>query len=196
MQTCSDEAVAWFFMGEGNATFECMQRHEQRGLSAILGYQVRPYISISNTDLTLMRLLRGWFKAKKIKHNVYIPKTKPPRKPCAVLKIGRVVDVKKFLEIILPYLIGRKQTVCQLMLECLNKFGREGWSEIIKTKGIITRTKKGRISSLIINWDVEQEKKRFLEIMRYRDYILSINSGRKAKNNYAYFANLWGMEIG
>jgi len=191
----SDEAVAWFWLAEGTGYLELTKRHEKKGLSGILGYQLTPYMSIANTDFDLMKVIEEWFKAKNIKCGLHMMKTKPPRVPIAHLKVGRTRDVKKLLEILLPYLVGRKRVVCELLLECLNRYGRDGWSEIWKTKGTWIRDERGRILKRSIRWDFEEEKKRFLCMMKYRDRIHSLNRGSLAKLNYEYFSKLWGIEI-
>lgn len=193
MSIPSDESVAWFFIGEGGATLGCSRRHERVGLSAILGYRITPHVAITNTDLDVMEVLERWFKVKKIKNNFCTRQPKAPRKTRFDIKVERFADVKKFLEIILPYLVGKKKIVCRLMLECLTKFGRGSWSDILKVKGRVTR-KRGRILS--INWNVDEERRKFLEMMKYREKILAINGGRTAKYRYPFFEKLWGMQNG
>jgi len=189
MSIPSDEAVAWFFIGEGSATLGCSKRHEQRGASGIVGYRITPHITITNTDLDVMNVLKKWFKVKKLKHNFYTRKPKPPRKLRFDIKVEKFKDVKKFLRFILPYLVGTKQLVCKLMLECLVKYGRD-WSKILSTQGRVVRS-GGHFSS--INWNATEERERFLKMLQYREKILNLNCGR-AKYRYDFFAKLWGIE--
>jgi len=186
----SNEAVAWFFIGEGSATLGCSKRHEQRGVSGILGYRITPHITITNTDLDVMKALKAWFEVKKIKFNFYTRKPKPPRKLRHDIKVEKFRDVKKFLRLILPYLVGTKQVVCQLMLECLVKYGRD-WSKILKTQARVVRSGTGHFSS--INWNPAEERKRFLQMLRYREKILNLNRG-KARYRYDFFVKLWGLK--
>jgi len=194
-KTISDEAVAWFWLAEGTGYLELSKRPEKTKYRSILGYQIKPYMSIANTDFDLMKVIEDWFKAKNIKCGLHMMKTKPPRVPIAHLKVGRTRDVKNLVEILLPYLVGRKRVVCELLLECLNRFGRDGWSWIWKNKGTVIRDERGRITKNSINWDVEEERKRFLYMMKYRDRIHSLNRGSLSKLSYEYFADLWGMEV-
>lgn len=87
-------------------------------------------------------------------------------------------------------MIGQKKQVCELMLEYLLKYGRRDWAAILREK-VVRDQKTGRI--LTVNWNAEEERRRFLEIMKLRDQILAINGGHRAKYNYDFFAKLWGM---
>jgi len=188
MSIPSDEGVAWFFMGEGCATLGCTRRKESRGLMSILGYRISPRVAIGNTDPILLESIKGWFKSKNIHFNFCASKTrKKMHRRMFYLKVDEPENASKFLKVISPYLLGRKRLVCELMLECLPKCKRENWSSLMREK-VIRDEATGRI--LGINWDADAERKRFLELMKYRDKISQLN-GQKAKYNYAFFANLW-----
>jgi len=191
MSIPSDEAVAWFFMGEGCATLGCSRRKETRGLMSILGYRISPRVAVGNTDLALLEPIKGWLKAKNIHFNFCATKTrKSTHRKMFYLKIDEAENASKFLKTIFPYLLGRKRLVCELMLECLPKCMRANWSSLMRNK-VIRNKDTGRI--LGVNWDAEKERKRFLELMKYQDKITQLN-GKRAKYNYAFFAKLWGME--
>jgi len=190
MSTPSDESIARFFMDEGCATFVVSQRKESKGLMSILGYRISPRIAVVNTAEILVPL-QNWLRLKKINFLVTVQQHGTYR-PLTIIRIERFEDAKRFLHIMLPYLLGRKKSVCKLMLECLLKYGgRENWSDIMREK-VVRDKRTGRI--LTIDWNAKEERQRFLGIMKYRDKILAINGGFRSKYNYAFFLKLWGMK--
>jgi len=194
MKIPSDESVAWFFMGEGSATFVCSRRKEKMGLMSILGYRLDPRIAFTNTDPDLLEPMKVWLDSKEV---AFTTDTQKRRKPkywdLLKVEVRRHKDVKNFLWILIPFLRGRKRRVCELVLECLVKYDRGDWKALMKEK-VVRDKKTGKIMG--VNWDVKEERERFLRMMKYRDKIVKINSSRaKEKYNYDYFSNLWGMTI-
>ena len=191
IMSLSDEVVAWFFMAEGCATLGCTKRKESRGLMSILGYRLSPRVAIGNTDLALLEPIKVWLRHKKIHFNFCGLKVKKAtHHKMFYLKIDQVDAALNFLRTIFPYLLGKKRLVCELMLECLPKCRRENWSTLMREK-VIRDKSTGRILGL--NWNAEQERKRFLDLMKYRDKITQLN-GHRAKYNYSFFAKLWGVD--
>ncbi len=192
MSTISDQTVAFYWMGEGSATYTCSRRKEKKGLMAILGYRLSPRIAFINTDVEQLKPIKDWLHYNKIHFIVSIQKSKNPKYlPLTIIRIEKFKDATLFLQIILPHLVGKKRLIGKIMFECLSKYGGRGdWSKLMREK-VIRDKKTGKI--LGINWNVEEERQRFLEVMKYRDKITTLNGGYKAKYNYAFFKRLWGM---
>lgn len=197
MYTPSDEAISWFFMGDGGATICVSKRKEKKGLMGILGHRIHPRVSFTNTDLEICSIIKNWLDTKGILYNDNVQDRGKQRKgggkylPLEIINIQNWEGCKTILPILLPHLIGRTKTVCEIMRECLSKYGGRGdWRKLMREK-IIRDPATGQIIG--VNWDVDAERRRFLEIMKYREKILKLNGGRRSKYSYDYFVNLWGM---
>ncbi len=190
----SNESVAWFYMGEGCATILIARRKPKRtNLDQILGYRIYPRVIFTNNDPALIEAIEAWL----IVHDIlYLKNTQTYKNkkhtPSIHLRINKYAEIKKFLELLLPHLKGWKLEASEILLEYVTKYGgRSNWSALMREKMIHDKV-TGKIIG--IDWDKEEERMRFLDMMTFRDRILKINGGHRAKYNRQFFLDLWEME--
>lgn len=161
----SAEGVAWFLIGEGsiNITIHKMEG-EQR---CLIGYRALPHVIFTNTDLETLQLIRKWCSSNQIVSNLTCrKKRKRMRKDCYRLHIHSFCNVKKILELLMPYLVGRKKKAAEVMLN----FVRE-----------CKRSRRGEV------YPLREEISRFLIAAKYHDQLLKINDSDKFKYTYEFF---------
>ncbi len=187
----SDEAVAWFFMGEGSASLCICKRNEKTKLNSILGHRIYPQVSLANTDTELFPPLTNWFKNNELIYSFHTRTPKNRRRAMNKIVVSRHTDIEKFIELLMPHLVGNKRKVCELLYKCLKKhYVRRDWPSQLKDRVI-------RKGSRIVGWrwDETEERRRFLDIVKYKTKIMALNgTDRKTKYPYDYCIKLWGSE--
>ncbi len=79
-------------------------------------------VSIVNSDIKILNKVEEIFKKYKIFYCKYLhtnrnPKGFLPTQPCYVITVRRKDDSKKILELVFPYLIGKKKELAQKLID-------------------------------------------------------------------------------
>ena len=172
----SAEGVAWFLIAEGTLTVQIYKRHD---IINGLEYTAIPYTVITNGEIDLLNEIKKWLDFNQIKSYI----TKGSRKSSKLskhdwyrLEVKNFLNVEKFLELILPYLCGKKKRCGELLLELCKKY----------------RKKKGWNNKSTFN--LQRERQRFLEMTKIHDEISSLtNRSFGKKYSVQYFKDLWGI---
>lgn len=180
MKTCpSTESVAWFFMGEGGVGFNVSK------VKGRLGFRVSPRCECSNSDMALLRPIMAWLDKNGVKKSLCKHNGSYSRIPNYRVSVDRFRQVKKFLSIIHPFLLGRKKQASALMLEFIGKFGR-------------TFSPYGQAYNAYRRHDgLLQERLRFLEMITYYEKLRLINGHKGFTPKYTgeFFVDLWESEL-
>lgn len=187
-----DEGVAWAIMSEGTITLWVVRRKDSS-----IGYTIKPYIAISNTEKVFLEAIAEWCKRNQIQYSLHKEsrerqlKQHPNWSESYRLYIQGYSNVSKALVRLLPYLLGEKRKQAMILLEFCRKFGRKSGEGSIGGKGALSNEEyKRRLEEY-----KERAKRRFLEQMKYYDKIMSNKKRHSVNKKYSYkfFAELWGV---
>lgn len=152
----SDEALAWFFMGEGSFGI-----HLQRCSRVRTGIRFIPRVLITNKDLALIREVELWLKSKGFRSQ--LRGQKKANGTIYALAMARGYESpKRVVEILLPHLMGTKKREAIMLKEFIERFGR----------------KKGNSYG-----SFQEEWKRFAQALAYVDHFRSFDPRRKKRTS-------------
>ena len=109
------EGMAWFFMSEGAFSLDVDKRPDKGGL----GYVVAPDVMVCNTEMEMIKGCTKWLTQNGIDFHISTGKSK--NYTIYRIRIGWK-SLAKFLKSILPFMVGRKLKVTELLLEFLGKY--------------------------------------------------------------------------
>lgn len=125
------EGLAWFILGEGTIGLGITKNNGRFN-----GYITNPYLIISNTELELIEETLNFLrhndigcKSHTVRNDLKHQNWKPQHR---VLIVG-FKSCGKLLDLILPYLIGKKQRQAYLLLSYIKRFKRGGSGYTYKT---------------------------------------------------------------
>lgn len=137
-----------------------------------IGFRLRPEYNLDNCSAKMMNDIYEQLKELGFKPNVAIIKTpsrtRPTWRPVCQIRISRRSLVKRFCEMILPYLhpYSPKRAQIKILLE-----------------EIIPRLERGANTT----------REGFVEVMHYVDMMNELKGGKRGKYSEQYFRQLWGM---
>jgi hypothetical protein len=150
----SDEALAWFFMGEGSFGI-----HLEKCPRVRTGFRFVPRALVVNKDLALIREIELWLKLRGFKSQ--IRKQERPNGAIYALTMARGYEpVKRLIEIFLPHLKGVKKREANMLKRFIEQFGR----------------KKGSRAS-----NPREEWERYIQALAYVDHFRSYDPRRKSR---------------
>ena len=156
----SDEAVAWFFMGEGclTITLEKNKNHAwKEGLRPV------PKIILVNTDRELLEEIKKWLETKGIPAWLYKKKVAENRKDAyQLIMASGFKRSKRLVNFLLPHLKGVKKEEGILFKQFIERFERKGG---------------GSNSPKFI----QKEKERFAEILNWIRRFSMLNPNRRRR---------------
>jgi len=158
-------------MGEG-----CFRINVHTEKKYRLGYAIRPFVNIGNTDVEFLKPIKEWCHQNEIVCSNTLTHEYPStnQRGNYVLIVESYKNVERLFTLLFPYLVGKKRVVASVILEFIDKFKRHS-----------------RHSGLTI----EQERARFLEAMSYFDRVSEFNRQgirhNRKKYSRAFFIKKW-----
>jgi len=144
----------------------CINSGVNRHPLSKIDYSINPHITVAQKFSNILEFIKAYLEIKGI--NSTLIKYKKTKKNYYMLSIYGLENVKKFLNLIFPYMLGSKKLQAHILLE-----------------EIIPRIEKG----------FHLTKEGFFEIMGYVDKMNELKGGRRGKYNQKYFSKIWNMPL-
>lgn len=108
--------LSGFFCGEGSINVSRDSRTDKDGTSH---KRIVPCVTIVNTDKVLIDKVDSILRENEIDPIVYWTSSKRKYRPLGVVKLQGNNKIKKYLLLVLPYLIGTKSECAKIMLKLI-----------------------------------------------------------------------------
>lgn len=129
------EGVAWFWMSEGHANVYVSKRKLKNRT-----YTFLPEVCIVNTDLELLDALATFLQNNQIHFGYSLGKS--TKRKGYRIRINSLY-VKKFIELVYPWLLGRKKQIADLILQYFREVYKAAGKTRAWSKGESARFLKG-----------------------------------------------------